>query len=264
MSQTVLITGASGGIGRACALEFARHGLRPVLVARSEEKLRVLRDEIQRESGLEALILPADLCEEGAAQALLEALDAQGVEVDVLVNNAGFGDYAAFLDAEWVKQRRMVELNILALMHLSHLFGRRMRARGHGRILNIASLAAFTPGPYMSVYYASKAFVLSFSEAMAEELKGSGVTVTAFCPGPTRTGFEAAADMENSHLFATIAPARAEDVARACYKSAMRGCVVRLYSPVVKLMAFSTRFAPRALVRKTAKGVNGVPKGGAR
>lgn len=99
MSQTVLITGASGGIGRACALEFARHGLRPVLVARSEEKLRVLRDEIQRESGLEALILPADLCEEGAAQALLEALDAQGVEVDVLVNNAGFGDYAAFLDA---------------------------------------------------------------------------------------------------------------------------------------------------------------------
>lgn len=131
MSQTVLITGASGGIGRACALEFARHGLRPVLVARSEEKLRVLRDEIQRESGLEALILPADLCEEGAAQALLEALDAQGVEVDVLVNNAGFGDYAAFLDAEWVKQRRMVELNILALMHLSHLFGRRMRARGH-------------------------------------------------------------------------------------------------------------------------------------
>lgn len=260
MAKTVLITGASGGIGRACAHEFAKNGFQPVLVARSEEKMYALRDELQKAYGIDSLVLAKDLTSESAATELHAQLEEEGVAIDILINNAGFGDYAAFLDSDWDKQRRMVELNVLALMHMTHVFGNAMRKRGSGRILNIASLAAFCPGPYMSIYYASKAFVVSFSEGMAEELKNTGVTITAFCPGPTRTGFEAAADMLNSHMFATIKPASADAVAKACYQSVMKGKVVKLYSFPVKFMAFSTRISPRSIVRKVAKMVNGVPK----
>ena len=251
-----LITGASGGIGKELAKQFANGGFDLILVARNETALHELKLELEANCGIHVLCLPCDLTSDGAANALLEELQKQAIQVSVLVNNAGFGDSGAFLDADWNKQKNMVRLNILTLMEMTYLFGNEMRKQGYGRILNLSSVAAFSSGPYMSIYYASKAFVLSFSESVHRELAGSGVTVTALCPGPTRTGFEAAAGMGKESKMFRLFPQSAEQVAKAGYRACMKGKAVRYHSPVTYGYNVLSRLLPRSATRSIAASIN--------
>ena len=260
MKQTVLVTGASAGIGRACAFEFARHGMDLALVARSEDKLNELKQELERNYAVNVTVIPMDLLQPDAALTLQEDLRSRGIAIDILINNAGYGDFAPFLDSDWEKQKNMVQLNITALMQMTYVFGNKMRSQGHGRIVNLSSVAAFFAGPYMSIYYASKAFVLSFSEAVAEELKGTGVTVTAVCPGPTATNFDKTANMGKSNMFTFHKPQTAEAVAKAIYNSAMKGKTICYHSTVTKLSNLGARLAPRAVTRAITKKINGTPE----
>lgn len=248
MKQTVLITGASCGLGLAFAHRFAKEGYDLILTARSADKLADAKAELERLYGIAVTPVPHDLGAPRAAETLLAAVREQGLAVDILVNNAGFGDFGAFADSDIDKQSAMVQLNVSALMELTHAVLPAMRQNGRGKILNVASIAAFQQGPYMSVYYATKAFVLSFSQALARELKGSGITVTALCPGPIHTGFFDAADLENSKLFRSLPVARADDVADFGYKALMKGKTVAVHGALNKLLVFSVRLAPRRLV----------------
>ena len=167
MGRTALITGASSGIGYELAKLFAQDGYDLILVARSEKRLNALKTALENQYDVQGTVIVQDLAKENAAQAVYDAVEAAGLTVDVLVNDAGFGDYGRYANTDWDKQQRMVHVNILALMQMTRLFLPQMLQRGRGGILNLASLAAFFPGPYMSVYYASKAFVLSFTEALS-------------------------------------------------------------------------------------------------
>ena len=253
---TVLITGASGGIGLELARLFAKDGYDIVLTARSEDKLKVIKKELEGEYSVSAYVFPCDLAEPDAALRIREFTDASGIIVDVLVNNAGFGDCADFAQGEWQKQYDMVRLNIVALMQLTRVYLPEMKERKSGRILNVASVASFCAGPGMSVYYASKAFVRSFSEAVAEEVRGEGVTVTALCPGPVRTGFEKAANLEGSRMFTLLHAADARKVALCGYRALMKGRTLVYYGITAKAMSLLVRALPRAACRKVAKKVN--------
>lgn len=248
-----LITGASGGIGMAMAKEFAKNGHDLLIVARSADKLRTLKSELEQTYGIEVCMFAADLSKEEDRNALFAFTRDKGIQVDVLVNNAGFGDSNAFLDSSWERQKNMVELNILALMHLTHYYGNEMKQRGVGRILNLSSVAAFSAGPYMSVYYASKAFVLSLSEAMFEELRGSGVTVTALCPSPTATGFEKNAGMKQAKMFTMFGAETPEAVANRGYRGVMSGKAVVYHGKVTYGFNLVTRMTSRNFSRKLAK-----------
>lgn len=259
MKPTVLITGASLGIGLECAKVFAEKDYDLVLVARNLERLEALKEELERRYRIAVTVVSLDLARPDAALELLNHLNGLGITVDVLVNNAGLGDHAGYLDADWDKQKNMIDLNITALMQMTHVFGNEMRRRGYGRILNLSSVAAFSAGPYMAVYYASKAFVLSFSQAVAEELRDTGVTVTALCPGPTATGFEAAAEMKGSSMFTAFKPASAEQVARAGVAALMQGKVVKYHGLPTLLMNLASRIASRRITRRFAGRINGIP-----
>lgn len=256
MKQLCLITGASGGIGMEFARVFAKNGYDLILVARNRERLDAVKAELEAESETQVTVCPADLTSADQIEQLYEHLISVGAQVDTLVNNAGFGDLGAFLDSDWRRQQALIDLNITALVRLTYLFGSEMKKRGAGRIINLSSVAAFSAGPYMSLYYASKSFVLSFSEALSEELKGSGVTVTALCPGPTETGFERNAGMEKSVMFSRFKPASAEDVAEAGYQAAMRGKSVKYHGFVTQSYRFLARLLPRSLLRRIAAGMN--------
>ena len=242
-----LVTGATGGIGAELCDVLAQHGHSLVLVARNAEKLETLAHTLAIAYGIEAASIPCDLTKEGAADMLHEATRDAGIEVDMLVNNAGFGDQGAFLDADWERQEEMVRLNVLALMRLSYLYGNDMRKKGSGKILNVASVAAFAAGPYMSTYFATKAFVLSHSQALGHELAGSGVTVTALCPYTTATGFWDAAHMHGNGLFSHMAMQSPRSVAELGYKAMMAGSPVALHSAGTKLANIAARVAPRRL-----------------
>src|SRR6267142_3603408 len=198
--KTALITGASFGIGQELARIFAREGYSLVLVARSGDKLRQLAAELEKANGTRSLILASDLSAPGSAAYLHDQTTRAEIDVDVLVNNAGFGQFGLFAENDLEECLQQIQLNITTLTHLTRLYLPEMVARKSGRILNVASTAAFQPGPLMAVYYATKAYVLSLSEALAEETRGTGVTVTALCPGPTASGFQAGAAMEGSRL----------------------------------------------------------------
>ena len=204
--NTALITGASSGIGLELANLFARDGNDLVLVARSEGKLRQIASRLEGEFGIATRVLAADLAKPHAAQELVMTLNVHKVTIDALVNNAGFGLAGPFVATDLDKELEMIQVNIVALTELTKLLLPGMVTRRSGRILNLASTAAFQPGPLMAVYYATKAYVLSFSEAIADELRDSGVTVTALCPGPTDTGFAAVASLESSRLFNMAKP----------------------------------------------------------
>lgn len=251
-----LVTGASSGIGEALAEELARHGHDLVLVARRAEPMQALAARLREAYGVEATVDPRDLLEREAATALAAAY---GDSVDVLVNNAGFGLNGEFGTLSLERQTDMIELNVTALTRLSRLFLPGMLARGRGRILNVASTAAFQPGPFMSVYYATKAYVLSFSEALGEECRGRGVTVTALCPGPTKSGFQDEADLHGSRLLGRLPLMDVGTVARAGVAGMQRGQSIVIPGFMNSLMAFSVRFTPRAVVTRlsgylTAKG----------
>jgi short-subunit dehydrogenase len=249
VKKTVLITGASSGIGLECAKRFASNNFDLILVARNEEKLKALKAELEEQYGVSALVIVKDLSQKGAAQEIFEQTEIQKMDVNVLVNNAGFGDYGRYADADWEKQYDMVQVNVLALMQLTKLFLPQMIQRKEGRILNIASVAAFVPGPYMSVYYASKSFVLSFSESLAVELKGSGVTVTAVCPGPTETGFEKVAGSGIRKLFDTTKTAAVDKVALFSYRAVMRGKIIAIPGLKNKAAVVGQRFLPKRIIR---------------
>lgn len=256
MNKTVLITGASSGIGFEFAKIFASKGDNIILVARSEDKLIKIKKHLESEYGISACFYAKDLTAPNAARELFDEVVSDGRTVDYLVNNAGYGDNRAFLHADWEIHENMVKLNILALMELCYLFGRGMYNRGNGRILNVSSVAAFSAGPYMSVYFASKAFVLSFSEALAEEFKHRNVTVTCLCPGPTESNFKSVSDYGKSNAFKYIKPANPHDVAMAGYKAMMKGKKLAYHGANVKTMAFLTRLSPRFVNTKFSKFMN--------
>ncbi|MGN1098433.1 MAG: SDR family NAD(P)-dependent oxidoreductase [Clostridia bacterium] len=249
MRKTALITGASGGLGAELARIFAREGYNLVLVARSGEKLEALKNEVEDGFKTRAEILVKDLAEKDGAKSVFEFTNQKGIDIDVLVNNAGFGDFGPYADSGWDKQYDMIQLNITALIQLTHCYLKPMIERGGGKILNLASIAAFQAGPLMSVYYASKAFVLSFTESLSVELKGTGVTVTALCPGPTRTGFEKAANLKNSRLFKNLKTASAKQVAEYGYKKLMKNKVIAVQGIANKALICASKFAPRRLAR---------------
>ena len=252
MKRTAVITGASSGIGHDLAQLFAQDDYDLVLVARSEERLRAIAQALHGRYGINAQVVVADLAKPNAAQEVFDAIDA---DVDVLVNNAGYGLGGPFAETDLRKELDMIQVNIVALTQLTKLFLAPMIARKSGRILNVASTAAFQPGPLMAVYYATKAYVLSFSEAIAEELSGSGVTVTALCPGPTETGFAAAAEVSNARLFNVAKPMASMQVARIGYQAMNRGRRVVVAGMKNKLLAQSVRISPRRVVTKVTRAL---------
>ncbi|MFC5270537.1 SDR family NAD(P)-dependent oxidoreductase [Adhaeribacter terreus] len=249
---TVLITGASGGIGEELARIFARNGFDLVLVARNEDKLQQLAKEFSTQFHTTNTVLPTDLVQPSAPQQLFETLKTKNIPVQILVNNAGFGEYGYFEEISLQRQLDMMQLNMTVVVYLSKLFLDQLPKNTEGKILNVASTAAFQPGPLMAVYYATKAFVLSFSEAIANELKARRVTVTALCPGPTETGFEQQANLGGSDLFAGNI-ASPQEVAEAGYEGLMAGKTVVIPGIKNKALALSSRFAPRDLVTRIVR-----------
>jgi len=199
-NKTALITGASGGIGLELAKLFARDRFNLVLVARSRDKLDQLAAELSRKYDMKTLVIAKDLSDHNAPQEVYDEVVKAGIDVDILVNNAGYTMLGKFVELGVQEQMQMAQVNIMTLTHLTRLFLPGMVERGYGNVLNVASTAAFQPGPLMAVYYASKAYVLSFSEAIGNELRGTGVTVTVLCPGPTRTGFQSRGGVEGARL----------------------------------------------------------------
>jgi short-subunit dehydrogenase len=254
-----LVTGASGGIGLELAKLFAADGHDLVLVARDRDRLAAVARELESRHGIRATAAPADLADPAAPAALHAALEREGRRVDVLVNNAGFGLCGGFAELDASAQVEMVQVNVAALTHLTRLCLPPMLARRAGGILNVASTAAFQPGPLMAVYYASKAYVLSFSEALAGELAGTGVTVTALCPGPTATGFQSRAGMERSRMLRDLRLMDASAVARAGYRAFRAGRRVVVPGWTNRLLAGAVCFLPRGLVLRVARRLNSQP-----
>jgi short-subunit dehydrogenase len=253
--HTALITGASGGIGYELAKLFACDHYNLVLVARSPERLKQVANELQSEFGITVKTVVLDLSQAWSAKSLFEQLQQEGISVEVLVNNAGFGGFGEFASRSEEEILGQISLNVTALTHLTRLFLPAMLARRSGKIMNVASTAAFQPGPLMAVYYATKAYVLSFSEALANEVAGSNVVVSCFCPGATDTNFQKRAGMENSRLFKKIGAMKADVVARDGYRGLMAGRPVVISGLQNWLVAESVRFAPRKVVTAISRWV---------
>jgi short-subunit dehydrogenase len=250
---TALITGASNGIGLELAKVHASKGGNLVLVARNKAKLDELKVELERQYKITVYTIGKDLSLPHAAQQVYDEIKSQQIQIDYLVNNAGFGDFGMFVETDWNKELSMINLNITTLTHFTKLYVRDMVKRGSGKILNVASTAAFQSGPTMAVYYATKAYVLSFSEALDNEVSNKGVSVTTLCPGPTESGFQAAAAMEESNLVKGKKLPSSREVAEYGYASMMKGKTVAIHGMMNYLMANSVRFLPRALVVKVTR-----------
>ena len=246
-----IVTGASAGIGRELTRILAREGHDLVLVARREAQLTELADELKTRYDAASTIAAVDLAAAGAADDVMAVL--AGRAVDVLVNNAGFGGVGAFCTRSRDDDMRMVTVNVVALTDLTKLLVPGMMQRRRGRVLNVASTAAFQPGPFMAVYYATKAYVLSLSQALAEELSGTGVTVTCLCPGPTESEFHAVAGTDAQPLTATPLTMSASSVAEAGYRAMMRGKLVEVPGLHNKIGAQTIRIAPRRAVLKVVR-----------
>ncbi|MEJ2720967.1 MAG: SDR family oxidoreductase [bacterium] len=253
---TALITGASGGIGYELAKLIAVDGHDLVLVSRNENRLKHVAEEFEGEYGTTASVLPMDLAYPHSPDDVFEAVANAGIEIDVLVNNAGFGINGAFHERPLAEQMEMIQLNVTSLVHLTGLFLPGMLERRHGRIMNVSSVAAFQPGPFMAIYYATKAFVLSFSEAIASELRDTGVAVTAVCPGPTTTDFQKRAGNEESKLNRDFMMMDAPTVARIAYDGLKKRKSLVITGARNKLLAVGGRFLPRSLVTNVARSLN--------
>ncbi|MBE9063094.1 SDR family oxidoreductase [cf. Phormidesmis sp. LEGE 11477] len=255
MNKTVLITGASRGIGEAFARVYAKEQDNLILVARNENDLNALKDDLSNQYDINVVVLACDLTKEEVQQ-VYNQVEQQNLTVDVLINNAGYGDYGEFVSADWPKLQGMILLNVLALTRLSHLFLPSMIARGQGQILNVSSTAGFQPGPMMAVYFATKAYVLSLSEALSAETEGTGVSVTVLCPGPTQSNFGQNANMEQMALGGDVTSDKlpsALDVAEYGYKALNKGEVVAVHGAINKVLTFMPRLTPRAVIRKGVK-----------
>ncbi len=250
---TALITGASSGIGAELAKLCAADGYDLTLVARGASRLEELASRLENDHHVKVRVIAADLADPAAPTAIFE--QTRGTPIDILINNAGFGAHGPYAQTDWSVEARMIQVNIAALAHLTKLYLPRMIERRRGRILNVGSTAGFVSGPFMAVYYATKAFVMSFSEAIANEVKGTGVTVTLLCPGPTRTEFDRVAGISESGLFRGPTMT-APEVAREGYRAMMAGKAEHIAGTRNRWMIWSTRFAPRALVTAMTRRLN--------
>ncbi|MFN3149518.1 SDR family NAD(P)-dependent oxidoreductase [Bremerella sp.] len=254
MKNTALITGASSGIGRELAWVHAEHGGDLVLVARRGEVLEELKQQIVEKHQVKVMCIAIDLNEPGAVHQVYDQVDGAGIEVDILINNAGFGNHGPFYQHDWKTDGGMIHLNVTVLSEMTHRFIQGMLERQHGRILNVGSTAGFLPGPMMAVYYASKAYVLSFSQAINEEVAELGVTVTALCPGPVETEFFQRAHAKHVGMFKKGSTATARGVAELGYKAMKKGRLVvinewRLWF----LLNWITPWVPRRTLLKISK-----------
>ena len=250
--KTALITGASSGIGYELTQLFARDGYDLVLLARSQARLAQLADDLRHRYGVAVRVLAYDLARPTAPTQIVAQLQQDDLIIEALVNNAGFATYGPFLATDLATELEMIQVNVVALTQLTKLLLPGMLQRRSGRILNVASTAAFQPGPLTAVYSATKAYVLSFSEALANEVRGSGVWVTTLCPGPTRSGFQRRAQMEHSHLMRGELM-DAATVARAGYAGLMQGRTVVIPGLRNRLLVEVVRFTPRALVTQVVR-----------
>lgn len=251
--KTVLITGASGGIGKEFAFLFAENKYNVILVARSKDKLKSIAEELQRKFGINAEIFVSDLSETENSKILYNEIKNKNIKVDILINNAGFGDYGKFVKGDLKKYLQMINLNITALTELTYLFVKEMIKRNDGKILNVASTASFQPMPNFAVYAATKSYVLSFTEALHYELKGTGVTVSALCPGPTKTGFEETANMGKSKLF-SIGVMNAKTVAAVGLKQMMKNKMTIIPGFRNRIMALASNTSPSRKVLVAVAG----------
>jgi short-subunit dehydrogenase len=253
MSKTALITGASGGIGAEFARILAENKNNLILVARSKNKLDELKKDLEDKHNISVFTIGRDLSLPGAAKEVYDEVKERAISIDYLINNAGFGDFGFFAESDWNKQEQMINLNVIALAHLTRLFLPDMICRRGGKILNVASTASFQPGPTMSVYFATKAFVLSFSEAIDNEVREHGITVTALCPGSTQTGFHSVAALEGRKPPERNNIPSAREVAEFGYRAMIKGKTVAIHGFKNTLLANSIRFGPRSLVVKLAR-----------
>ena len=253
MNNTALITGASGGIGEEMARVHAARGGDLVLVARNEDKLQQLKRELESSGGVNVAVISTDLSQANSAAEVFQKTEELGVEVDVLINNAGIGGHGKFHQRDLAKEQQMMHLNMVTLTELTHKYLQGMVERGRGKILNVSSTAGFMPGPLQAVYYATKSYVSSFSQAIANELSGTGVTVTALCPGPVATGFVAAGDLEDVSMFDKAASA--ESVARFGYEAMEKGELLVINDPALRVMVnWVVPLLPRKTVLKISRG----------
>ncbi|MBL8148987.1 MAG: SDR family oxidoreductase [Blastocatellia bacterium] len=255
MSKWALITGASSGIGKELAEVAASDKNNVVVTARNEEKLEELAKDISKKYGVLTKVVALDLVDPAAPQKLFDELSKQAIIPEILINNAGYGLFGGFHETDVNDELSMLQLNIVSLTHLTKLFLPNMIKRKAGKVMNVASTAAFQPGPLMAVYYATKAYVLSLSEALAEELSEFGVTVTALCPGPTESGFQARAQMEDSKLVQGKKIMSSRTVAEIGYDGMMKGKAIVIPGSANKILAQSVRFLPRRAIVKIVKKI---------
>jgi short-subunit dehydrogenase len=250
---TALITGASNGIGLELAKIHASKGDDLVLVARNKQKLDELKSELEAAYKIKVYTIGKDLSLPNAAKEVYDETTRQHISINYLINNAGFGDSGMFAETDWNKELQMINLNITALTHFTKLYLQDMVKSRSGKIMNVASTAAFQSGPTMAVYFATKAYVLSFSEAVNNEVSDKNITVTALCPGPTESGFQAAAALEDSKLFKGKNIPSSKTVAEFGYRSMMSGKTVAIHGLVNSILANFVRIMPRALVVKVTR-----------
>lgn len=250
MRKTALITGASAGFGVAFARLFARHRNDVILTARRGDRLSELATSLETKYTINAHVIVADLAAHDGAQKIFAQVQEKKLKVDYLVNNAGFGTFGPFVETDLEESMDLVRVNIAAITELTALFLPSMVKRQSGRVLNVASAAAFQPGPLMATYFASKAYALHFSEALNEELEGKGVSVTALCPGPVMTEFQKVAGMETSGLVVKKRLISIEEVVEAGYEAMMQGKACVIPGIGTKLLSFGVRFMPRRFVAK--------------
>jgi uncharacterized protein len=253
--QTALITGAASGIGYELVCIFAENDYNLVLVDRAKEKLEEIAIEFQDKFGISVKPIVKDLSKTTSPEEIFQEVEQANIKVDVLVNNAGFGTYGLFNDTNLTDELEMLQVNLVCTTHLTKLFLKNMVQQGEGKILNVSSAAAFQPGPLMAVYFATKAYVLSFSEALANELDGTGVTVTVLCPGTTQSAFHQRTGMADSKLVKGKRMMDASTVADIGYRGLMQGKTIVIPGLINKIMAKSIRFIPRKLVTKIVRNM---------
>lgn len=253
--RVAVVTGASAGIGRALARELAARGYDPVLVARRRPRLEALARELAEAHGVQARVVEADLAPDDGPDRVAEELQRLGLAVDVLVNNAGLGQFGDYVELDAAREQTQVHVNVVALTRLTRLLLPGMIERGRGRVLNVASTAAFFPGPLMAVYYASKAYVLSYSVALADETRGTGVSVTCLCPGPVETEFQAVSGTEYSDLHRNSVVLDVDRVATEGVDAALAGRAVHVPGVANKVSVFASRLFPRTFLARAVRRV---------
>lgn len=249
MEKRALITGATGGIGKNLAKIFARNHYDLVLTSTKLDKLNALKEEIVKEFNVKVDVLEVNLSSDNGAKLIKEYTDSKDYFINILVNNAGFGNFGDFYEIPYEKENDLLNVNIKALTELTYIYLQNMVKYKEGKILNVGSIASFASGPYLLTYYASKNYVLAFSYGLAKEVKKHNISVTCLCPGTTDTGFEKRANLDNSKLFSTLRVATPEKVAEYGYKKLMKKKEIAIYGASNRFLIFMIRFSPRRLVR---------------